>query len=99
MCNKQLARSRVDESGSNIQARPGVMMKNVALVMALGLALLAPVAAQADPSAQGCKSSDNKPKKCDKGTTVPEPGVLILLSAGLLGLGGISVLRRKSENQ
>jgi hypothetical protein len=75
------------------------MMKNVALVMALGLALLAPVAAQADPSAQGCKSSDNKPKKCDKNPTVPEPGVLILLSAGLLGLGGISVLRRKSENQ
>lgn len=73
-------------------------MKNVALVMALGFALLAP-AAQAGPSAQGCKSSDDKPKKCNKGTSVPEPGVLILLSAGLLGLGGISVLRRKSENQ
>jgi hypothetical protein len=99
MCNQQLARSRVVASGATFRQDQGIMMKNVALVMALGLALLAPVAAQADPSAQGCKSSDNKPKKCDKNPTVPEPGVLILLSAGLLGLGGIAVLRRRSENQ
>jgi hypothetical protein len=74
-------------------------MKKVAFGMVLGMALLAPVAAQADPSAQGCKSSDNKPKKCDKSASVPEPGVVILLSAGLLGLGGWSVLRRKTQNQ
>jgi hypothetical protein len=74
-------------------------MKNVALAMALGLALLTPLTVHADPSAQGCKSSDNQPKKCEKGTTMPEPRALALLSAGLLGLGGMSLLRRKSHNQ
>lgn len=74
-------------------------MKNVALAMALGLALLTPLSVHADPSAQGCKSSDNQPKKCDKGTAMPEPGVLVLLSAGILGLGGMTLLRRKSQNQ
>lgn len=73
-------------------------MKKVALGMALSIALFAPMAAQADPSAQGCKSSDDKPKKCDS-KSVPEPGVVILLSAGLLGLSGLSVLRRKAQNQ
>jgi hypothetical protein len=74
-------------------------MKKVALGMVLGIALFAPMAAQADPSAQGCKSSDDKPKKCEKSKSVPEPGVVILLSAGLLGLSGLSVLRRKTQNQ
>jgi hypothetical protein len=74
-------------------------MKKVALAMVLSIALFAPTAAQADPSAQGCKSSDDKPKKCDKSKSVPEPGVVILLSAGLLGLSGLSVLRRKTQDQ
>ena len=75
-------------------------MKNLALIMALALALLVPVVAHADPSDQGCKSSDDKPKKCDKDPTpAPEPDALILLSAGLVGLGGMSVLRRRSQNQ
>jgi hypothetical protein len=74
-------------------------MKKVASGIVLGIALLAPVAAQADPSAKGCKSSDDKPKKCDTSKSVPEPGVVILLSAGLLGLGSLSVLRRKTQNQ
>jgi PEP-CTERM motif len=75
------------------------MMKNFALVVALGFALLAPLAVQAGPSAQGCKSSDNKPKKCDSSAAVPEPGILVLLSAGLLGLGGVTALRRKKRLQ
>ena len=74
-------------------------MKNVALAMALGLALLAPLTLHADPSAQGCKSSDNRPKKCDHTTPMPESGALVLLTAGLLGLGAMTFLRRKSQNQ
>jgi hypothetical protein len=74
-------------------------MKNSALAVALGLALLTPLTLHAEPNAQGCKSSDNRPKKCNKDTPMPEPGALALLSAGLLGLGGVALLRRKSQHQ
>ncbi len=74
-------------------------MRNLMLSMALGVALLAPVAG-ARPSDQGCKSSDDKPKKCDDDPkSMPEPNSVILLSAGLLGLGGLSAFRRKTQNQ
>lgn len=74
-------------------------MRNLMFVMALGVALLAPVAG-AHPNDNGCKSSDDKPKKCnDDPKSMPEPNSVILLGAGLLGLGGLSAFLSKTQNQ
>jgi hypothetical protein len=87
-------------------------MKNLLLATILGVMLLAPSMARADASEQGCKSSGEKADGCGEGskqwgkgwwkdkkdaTTVPEPGIGILVGSGLLAVGGIVLLRRKRE--
>ena len=87
-------------------------MKNLLLAAILGVTLLAPAMARADASEQGCKSSGEKADGCGKGskqwgkgwwkdkkdaTTVPEPGIGILVGSGLLAVGGIVLLRRKRQ--
>lgn len=75
-------------------------MKKLIVGTILGTMLLAPAFVLADASEQGCKSSDNQPKSCkDTPSSVPEPGVLMLLGAGLLGVAGYVVLRNKKANQ
>ena len=70
-------------------------MKNFAMAMVLGILLLAPLA-KADPGNQnGCGPSGGQPKKCDDAVTVPEPGIAMLVGAGLLALGGFAITRRK----
>jgi hypothetical protein len=70
-------------------------MKRLGLLMVFGLALLAPLA-KADPGNQnGCVPSGDQPKKCDDAASVPEPGIAILVGAGLLALGGFAMARRK----
>jgi hypothetical protein len=65
----------------------------------LAMVLFAPALARADASPQGCTSSDDKAKGCDKDpATVPEPGVAILVASGILAVGGIAVLRRKQQS-
>ena len=77
-------------------------MKKTALAILLGVMFLAPALVRADASEQGCKSSDDKAKGCkgdpNSPTTMPEPGVAILVGSGLLALGGLVALRRKQES-
>jgi hypothetical protein len=75
-------------------------MKSLLLATILSVMLLAPALARADASPQGCTSSDNKAKGCDKdpAATVPEPGLAILVASGILAVGGIAVLRRKQQS-
>jgi hypothetical protein len=71
-------------------------MKKLGFAILLGIALLAPLA-KADPGNQnGCVPSDDQPKKCDS-APVPEPGIAILVGAGLLALGGYAFARRKHK--
>jgi len=73
-------------------------MKKIGLALFLSAALLAPALARADASQQGCESSNYKAKGCKKGpTSMPEPGIAILVGSGLLALGGLVVLRRKAQ--
>ena len=73
-------------------------MKSLLLATILSVMLLAPALARADASLQGCKSSDDKAKGCDKDpATVPEPGIAILVASGILAVGGITLLRRKQQ--
>lgn len=75
-------------------------MKKTALAILLGVTFLAPALVRADASEQGCKSSDDKAKGCkgDPPTTMPEPGIGILVGSGLLALGGLVALRRKQKS-
>src|ERR1700752_537979 len=74
-------------------------MKSLLLAMILSVTLLAPALARADASQQGCTSSDNKAKGCDKDpATVPEPGIAILVASGILAVGGIALLRRRQQS-
>jgi hypothetical protein len=74
-------------------------MKSLLLAMVLSVTLLAPALARADASPQGCTSSDDKAKGCDKDpATVPETGIAILVASGILAVGGIAVLRRKQQS-
>jgi hypothetical protein len=75
------------------------MKKSVVLALTLAAALLAPAGAYAKPSEQGCKSSDDKPKGCDKSKKMPEPGDFLLLSAGLASLSALSFVRRKGQDK
>jgi hypothetical protein len=82
-----------------LQPPTRVTMKSLLLTTILGITLLTPALARADASEQGCKSSDDKAKGCPKDpTSVPEPGVAILVGSGLLALGGLVVLRRKQQS-
>jgi hypothetical protein len=75
------------------------MMKSLLLATILSVTLLAPALTRADASPQGCKSSDNQAKGCDKDpATVPEPGIGILVASGILVVGGITLLRRKQQS-
>jgi hypothetical protein len=74
-------------------------MKSLLLATILSVTLLAPALARADASPQGCESSNNKAKGCDKDpATVPEPGIAILVASGILAVGGITMLRRKQQS-
>jgi hypothetical protein len=74
-------------------------MKKTMLAMFLGVALLAP-AITSGQSQKGCEASNNKPKGCEKkNTPMPEPGSVLLLTSGLLGLAGYTMLRRKNVTQ
>ena len=71
-------------------------MKKLGFAILLGIALLAPLA-KADPANQnGCDASGDKPKKCDP-APMPEPGVAMLVGAGLLAVAGFAFARRKQE--
>jgi hypothetical protein len=76
-------------------------MKKSVLVI-LGLMFLTPALVRADASEQGCKSSNDQAKGCkgdpDSPTSMPEPGIAILVGSGLLALGGLVALRRKQES-
>ena len=71
-------------------------MKKYALAMALAVTLLAtaPAVSVFAQSETGCTASGGVPKGCGS-VSVPEPGSLILLSAGILAVGGLAVLGRK----
>jgi hypothetical protein len=73
-------------------------MKKTILAMFLGAALLAP-AITSGQSQKGCEASNNKPKGCEKKSTMPEPSGALLLTSGLLGLAGYTMLRRKKVTQ
>ncbi len=74
-------------------------MKKTMLGIFLAVALLAP-AITSGQSQQGCEASNNKPKGCEKKSTpMPEPGSVLLLTSGLLGLAGYTMLRRKNVTQ
>jgi hypothetical protein len=71
-------------------------MKKVGFAILLGIALLAPLAKAGPGNQNGCGPSGDKPKKCDS-VTVPEPGIAILVSSGLLALGGYAFVARKQK--
>jgi hypothetical protein len=77
-------------------------MKKIALATMLGVMFLTPALVRADASEKGCKNSDGQAKGCkgdpDSPTTMPEPGIAILVGSGLLALGGFVALRRKQES-
>ncbi|HEY0701553.1 MAG TPA: PEP-CTERM sorting domain-containing protein [Candidatus Acidoferrales bacterium] len=74
-------------------------MKKTMFAMVLGVALLAPAIAQANPGGFICKI-DPKAKGCQvTPTAMPEPGSILMLTAGLLGLAGYTLLRRKKVTQ
>ena len=73
-------------------------MKSLLLATIVSVTLLAPALVRADASQQGCTSSDDKAKGCKKDpSTVPEPGIAILVASGILAVGGIAVLRRRQQ--
>jgi hypothetical protein len=74
------------------------MMKSLLTATLLGIVLLAPALASAD----SCTAAQGRYRGGCTFTppiTVPEPGVLMLLSSGLLGLGGLVAARRRKEKQ
>jgi hypothetical protein len=72
-------------------------MKNLGLAILLGIAMLAPVAKATPNNQNGCGPSGGQPKKCDDSTPMPEPGIAILVTAGLLAVGGFALARRKQQ--
>jgi hypothetical protein len=74
-------------------------MKIFLIAAVASIFLLTPALA----SAQSCTPAEGRYRGgcsiSDPITTVPEPGVLMLLSSGLLGLGGFVAARRRKENQ
>jgi hypothetical protein len=90
-CGWKIVAAKVQES-----ARRGLILCDTIARVSFG------ILAMRDNTSTGtlAESSDDKPKKCDKDPApAPEPDALILLSAELVGLGGMSVLRRRSQSQ